>query len=124
MEQVQKFGLRMCTKGWNADYNELLLLFNIPTLHDRRLYLSLCMYKNIYELVEFFPSFFPPKPPSNLHSSMSTVLFIQPFAKTNSRKSSFLPHTCSVWNKLPCHVTEAQSPMAFKNLLHRYVVFM
>ena len=52
LEQVQKFGLRMCTKRWNADYIELLSLFNIPTLGDRRLYLSLCtMYKIINELV-------------------------------------------------------------------------
>ena len=82
IEQVQKFGLRMCTRRWNADYNELLLLFNIPSLHDRRCYLSLCtMYKIIYENVEFPPNFFTPKPPSHLRSSTSALLFIQPFAK-------------------------------------------
>ena len=42
LEQVQMFGLRMCTKRWNADYIDLLSLFNIPTLGDHRLYLSLC----------------------------------------------------------------------------------
>ena len=46
VEQLQKFGLRMCTRRWSSDYLDLLLLFSIPTLGDRRLYLSLCtMYK-------------------------------------------------------------------------------
>ena len=119
IEQVQKFGLRMCTRRWNADYNELLLLFNIPSLHDRRCYLSLCtMYKIIYENAEFPPNFFTPKPPSHLRSSTSALLFIQPFAKTNIRKYSFLPHISSIWNNLPTHVTKAQSLMAFKMLLY------
>ena len=123
IEQVQKFGLRMCTRRWNADYNELLLLFNIPSLHDRRCYLSLCtMYKIIYENVEFPPNFFTPKPPSHLRSSTSALLFIQPFAKTNFRKYSFLPHISSIWNNLPTHVTKAQSLMAFKMLLYRHIM--
>ena len=116
--QVQRFGLRMCTRRWNADYNELLLLFNIPSLHDHRCYLSLCtMYKIIYENVEFPPNFFTPKPPSHLRSSTSALLFIQSFAKTNFRKYSFLPHISSIWNNLPTHVTKAQSLMASPELI-------
>ena len=42
VEQLQKFGLRMRTRRWNSDYLDLLLLFSILTLGDRRLYLSLC----------------------------------------------------------------------------------
>jgi hypothetical protein len=106
VEQVQKFGLRMCTKRWNADYLELLSLFNIPSLRDRRLYLSLCtMYKIINELVDFPINVFIPKPPTHLRSPGLTSLFVQPFARTNSLKYSYVPLTCLVWNTLPNHVT-------------------
>ena len=115
VEQVQKFGLRMCTKRWNADYLELLSLFNIPSLRDRRLYLSLCtMYKIINELVDFPINVFIPKPPTHLRSSGLTSLFVQPFARTNSLKYSYVPLTCLVWNTLPNHVTDSQSLMASK----------
>ena len=76
----------------------------------------------INELVDFSPSFFIPKPPTNLRSSRSTSLFIQPLARTNSLKYSFAPLTCSVWNTLPNHVTDAQSLMAFKKLLYRCIL--
>ena len=35
LEDVQKFGLRVCTKTWNGDYEELLVQSNLPTLQAR-----------------------------------------------------------------------------------------
>ena len=32
LEQVQKFGLRMCAKSWDTSYQELLQLFSLPDL--------------------------------------------------------------------------------------------
>ena len=54
LERVQKFALRMCSKQWDLGYGELLNLFNIPSLDDRRKYLNLCtMYKIVHDHVYF-----------------------------------------------------------------------
>ena len=42
LEHVQKFTLRMHAKQWNLGYAELLNHFKVPSLGDRRKYLSLC----------------------------------------------------------------------------------
>ena len=50
--QVQKFRLRMCTKGWDSEYPQLLSI--TLSLENRRLYLCLCtMYKIVNKLVDF-----------------------------------------------------------------------
>ena len=117
LEQVQKFGLRMCTKKWNADYGYLLTLFDIPPLEHRRLCLSLCTtYKIINILVDFSQHMFVSKSTSNLHSSKNTSLLLQPFARTIAYQFSYVPHSCSVWNTLPKHITDSQSLAAFKKL--------
>ena len=122
VEQLQKFGLRMCTRRWSSDYLDLLLLFSIPTLGDRRLYLNLCtMYKIVHNLVDFPQDVFVPKSLTRLRSSSLTSTFVQPFARTNSLKFSFIPHTCSIWNTLPNYITGAESLMAFKRLLQNYI---
>ena len=41
LEKVQKYALRVCSKQWNTSYDELLQLFSLPTLQQRRLYLDL-----------------------------------------------------------------------------------
>ena len=123
LEQVQKFGLRMCTKKWNADYGYLLTLFDIPPLEHRRLCLSLCTtYKIINKLVDFSQHIFVSKSTSNLRSSKNTSLLLQPFARTIAYQFSYVPHSCSVWNTLPKHITESQSLAAFKKLLLRHIL--
>ena len=42
VENVQKYGLRMCLKKWDLGYQELLHLAQLPTLENRRIYLKLC----------------------------------------------------------------------------------
>ena len=42
VENVQKYGLKMCLKRWDLGYQELLHLTQIPTLENRRVYLKLC----------------------------------------------------------------------------------
>ena len=42
VENVQKYGLKMCLKRWDLGYQELLHLAQIPTLENRRIYLKLC----------------------------------------------------------------------------------
>ena len=46
VEDVQKFGLRVCTKSWNKDYGELLAPSRLPTLQARHQQAKLCqLYK-------------------------------------------------------------------------------
>ena len=61
LEHVQKFALCMCAKQWDLGYAKLLNHFNVPSLGDRRNYLSLCsMYKLVNELVHFHHDVFVP----------------------------------------------------------------
>ena len=108
LERVQKYGLRMCSKQWSAGYTDVLSLFKIPTLSDRREYLSLCtMFKITQEMMYFPTNVFVPKLPDNLSSSSNSFLFYQPFAKSNAFLYSFVPFSCSLWNKLPHLITHA-----------------
>ena len=51
LENVQKFALRMCSKRWDQAYSQLLQLFDITKLSERRLYLDLCtMFKIVHGL--------------------------------------------------------------------------
>ena len=106
----------MCTKKWNADYDYLLTLFDIPPLEHRRLCLSLCTtYKIINKLVDFSQHIFVSKSTSNLRSSKNTSLLLQPFARTIAYQFSYVPHSYSVWNTLPKHITDSQSLAALKS---------
>ena len=58
IESVQKFALYtyMCAKHWNAGYEQLLELFSLPDLQQRRLYLDLCSMFRIVHGMFYFPS--------------------------------------------------------------------
>ena len=54
LESVQKFAFKMATHNWNASYQELQSLINIPTLERRRLELKLChLFKIVHNLCYF-----------------------------------------------------------------------
>jgi len=65
LEKVQKFGLRICSRNWNASYQELLDTFHLPSLENRRLYLSLSTFFKIIHNLIYFPSSFHPSPVSS-----------------------------------------------------------
>ena len=44
LERVQKMALRMCAKNWSANYEDLLLQFNLPSLRQRRALLKLSFF--------------------------------------------------------------------------------
>ena len=54
LENVQKLALRICSKQWQMSYYDLLDRFKLPTLENRRLFLSLCTFFKIIH--SFFPS--------------------------------------------------------------------
>ena len=41
LEGVQKFALRICSRNYTAGYEEMLDMFMLPSLEDRRLYIIL-----------------------------------------------------------------------------------
>ncbi len=90
LEDVQKFGLRVCSKQWDMGYQELLDMFSLPSLENRRLYLKLChLFKIIHGLC-----FFPPEtviPNFNLTHSSRSFLLQQLLSQTNSFYHSFIP---------------------------------
>ena len=45
LERVQKMALRMCAKNWSANYEDLLLQFNLPSLRLRRKLLKLSFFQ-------------------------------------------------------------------------------
>ena len=112
VENVQKYGLKMCLKRWDLGYQELLHLAQIPTLENRRIYLKLCtLFKIIHGLFPFTPDVFTPQP--SRHNYNLPFLY-QPFAHTNAFQASFVPSTVSIWNHLPPDALTAPSPHTFK----------
>ena len=123
LEQIQKFGLRMCTKRWDTEYHQLLSMFKSPSLEERRRYLCLCtMYKIVNELADFPQHVFILKQPTNLRSSTSMSQYIQPFARTSSMQNSYVPLTCHIWNSLPKYIRDAESLMEFKRKLISFIL--
>ena len=47
IENIQKFALRICSKKWNLSYWELLDMFELPSLENHQLYLSLSTFDKI-----------------------------------------------------------------------------
>ena len=117
LERTQQFACNMCTKIWDSSNNELLDRLHLPTLAQRRLYLSLCfMYRIIHGLMYFPTNIIVPSSTSS-HYTRSYSLY-QPFARTDSYLHSFLPNTLSQWNILPDqYVVDSPSLCSFKHNL-------
>ena len=99
LEKVQKFGLRICSRQWTKCYQELLELFHLPSLENRRLFLSLSVFFKIIHNLVYFPTIHYPTPLSSFSSRYNhNHQFCIPFARTNHLKHSFLPNSVSLWN--------------------------
>ena len=55
IEDVQKFALRVCTKSWNSNYDQLLSQSQLPSLEARRRQAKLCNLYNITNELVHFP---------------------------------------------------------------------
>jgi len=52
LEGMQRFALKVCSKQWDAGYNELLDMFRLPSLQIRHLYIKLCyLFKIVHGLL-------------------------------------------------------------------------
>ena len=119
IENVQKFGLRICAKQWDLGYNELLSNFAASMLQSRRLEHKLStMFKIVHNLTVFPPSIFVP-----CQSRTGSNAYLQPFAHTNSFLHSFVPSTISLWNSLPSNITSTLTLPTFKTNVHALNLF-
>ena len=116
IQNVQKFALRICSRNWNLSYWELLDMFQLPSLENRRLYLSLStFYKIIYNLVSFPPHHLPT--PYSFASSRHNhqCQYHTSLAHSNQLKHSFLRTYILLWNNLPIDSVNCTMYVAFKS---------
>ena len=117
LEAVQKFALKLVSHRWDAGYEELLGLVNVPRLSERRLHLKLAqVYKIIHGLCYF------PKGIFEMHTSHSDRLARAdtlhcPFARTNYFFHSFVPSSIRAWNTIDESQACAVSLHSFKQSL-------
>ena len=107
LESVQTFACKMMSHRWSgATYEDLLTITNLPTLERRRLELKLChLFKIIHNLVYFPSNVIAHRERPHYHFRSSHDYYLsQPFARTNTYYYSFIPHTISIWNRLPTDV--------------------
>ena len=102
----------------------IVSVLNLPTTHDRRLFLKLCtMYKILNNAFSFPESIinlrsrFQTHPMSTRYVSTNTYT---PYAHTNSLMNSFVPSTSTLWNGFPCHHVCLQV-CSFKNYFKRFI---
>ena len=116
IENVQKFALRICSRKWNYSYRELLDLFQLPTLENRRLFLSLStFFKIVYNLTFFPPHHLPAHCPSSSLRHSHHFQYYIPHTHTNQFKHSFMPTCISLWNNLPLESVSCTTYSSFKS---------
>ena len=121
IEGVQKFALRMCCKQWDAGYSDLLNMFDLPSLENRRLYLKLCqLFKIVHNLCHYPPGTVALRTTPS-HATRSLMLQ-QPFTRTNSLFHSFVPESIRKWNNLPNYVVQSPNLNSFKSSLRVFML--
>ena len=80
-------------------------MFELPSLENRRLYLSLSTFNKImYNLIYFPPHHLPTPRSSSSSRHKHQFQYHTPFAHSNQLKRSFLPTCISLWNNLPISI--------------------
>ena len=117
LENVEKFGCRLAAHHWDASYQELLELFELQPLEQRRLHLKLgLMFKIIHKLC-YFPNVPPIRDDLPSLRDVHSLPLDPPFAHTNAYKYSFFPHTMSAWNSLTNECVTSTSYSSFMRQL-------
>ena len=118
LENIQKLALRICSKQWQMSYFDLLDRFKLPTLENRRLFLSLCTFFKIIHNISFFPSaLIPPHLSSSSLRSSNCNNFLISFARTEQSANSFILRTIKLWNNLPVETQSCTDFRLFKQLI-------
>ena len=120
LENVQKFALRICSKQWQMSYPDLLNHdhFQISTLENRRLFLSLCTFFKIVNKINYFlPALIPTHTPLSVLRSSNPYNYSISFSCTTRYSNSFILRTSKLWNNLPVDIKSCTNFGQFKNLI-------
>ena len=120
LEKIQKFALRICSKNYHETYQNLLSLYQVPTLENRRLFLCLCTFYSIVNKLVFFPEILLPSTMPVTTSrcrNYNPCAYQVPHANLNSLKFSFFVNTVKVWNNLPHEAVTTTDLANFKYLI-------
>ena len=119
LEKVQQFGLRICLKNYHVSYESLLDFFKIPSLQNRRLFLSLCLFYSIVNNVVTFPrdSVFPSAMPHSQSRYYNPNAYVLPPFHCNALKFSFFYNVVSIWNNLPTQAVTSDTLPLFKKCI-------
>ena len=100
LEGVQKFALRLAAHQWDRNYQDLLELFQVPSLEERRLKLKLgLLFKIVHNLCHF--STVPELQGGLAGLRNSHLLQLKlPLDHILMPTTTFFPHTMSAWNSL------------------------
>ena len=115
LENVQQFGLRICLKNYHVSYEFLLDFFKIPSLQNRRLFLSLCTFYSILKNLVSFPRdcVFPSVMPYFRSRHYNPNAYRLPLAHCNGLSFSCFYTVVSVWNNLPTQAVTATTLPVF-----------
>ena len=119
LEGVQKFAMKLVTHQWDANYDELLELADIPRLSERRLHLKLAqVYKIIHKLC-YFPEDIFVRQAAHSERLVRSDTILHPFARTNYFYHSFVPSSIAAWNALDETQVCTNNLYSFqRNMLH------
>jgi len=113
---LQKFACKLASHQWDSSYLDLLQLYQLPSLEERKLHLKLgLMFKIIHNLC-YYPDI--PCFRDNIHRRAAhAIQFKAPFAHTNVYYFAYSPHTMSVWNSLDSECVTSSTYSSFTNHL-------
>jgi len=115
LKNVQKFRLRICSKQWDLDYDELLSNFSVLTFSHVDYITSSAQCLRSYP-----SSVFVPRP---MCSRFQSNVFFQPFAHANCFLHSLVPSTIPSWNSMPTNITNALTLPAFNKYCIHALIF-
>ena len=114
LESVQKFALKLVSHRWDAGYEELTRLVNVPMLSERRLHLKLVqVYKILHGLCDFPDDILQIQLAHSSRLARAQTLHC-PFARTNYYYNSFVPSSIRAWNSLEEDLVLTPSLQSFK----------
>ena len=117
LESVQTFALRMASRSWRVNAEELNSQFQLPTLASRRSYFKFLMtFKFSNGLLYCPPDLFVFNASPNTRVFHSSQLVV-PFARTAAYFNSFFISTTRMWNNLPANYVHHDSVRQFKRCI-------
>ena len=124
LESMQKFALRICSKNYHETYQNLLNVYQVPTLQNRRLFLCLCTFYSIVNKLVSFPTetVLPPTSTGTSSRNYNPSAYQVPHAHLNGL-FSFFANTVRIWNNLPHEAVNSQDITTFKYLIAPLFMF-